>query len=382
MHIHICLVSAQLLANYIPIRMDKPDLVILLSSTAMRQQAQRFSHLLQQQGVAHQTRHDVPDAGMAEIQRFAAALLQTLQHEYPAAALTVNITGGTKLMSIGLLDVFAAAGQRIIYTDTAKNRLESLQDGGLEPLQAVLGIRDYLQANGATVLHTQSADEVWHGRAWQRREAAQLLAGITQHPPLKSLITVLNALSLKALAPNGEELLYPQQCFTHPLNGEWRAMVQQLVAMQLLAVLPNQQDVVFLDAERTRFLCGHWLEEYAWLVAERVGLDEVACGVDIEWENSRTRNELDVVAVHNNRLLAIECKTARFGNRGSKGNDVLYKIDSISHELKGLYGETVLLSAWGVPPVMMARAKTQQVRILRPLELEAYLKQWMELSKK
>lgn len=381
MHIHVCLVSQQLLANYIPIRMDKPDQVHLLSSRAMQAQGltERFERMLQQQGITHVTYPDVPDAGMADIQRFARNLAVTLQAGYPQARLTINITGGTKLMSIGLLDVFGAAGHRIIYTDTAKDRLELVQDGSLEPLQAVLGIRDYLQANGANILHSQSSDEVWHARALQRRAAAQLLANITQQPRLKSLITVLNALGLKALSANGEELLHPQQRFTYPLKDEWLATVQQLVDIKLLALLPNRQDAVFLDADRTRFLCGHWLEEYAWLVAERAGLDDVACGVNIGWYNSRTRNELDVLAVHNNRLLAIECKTARFGDLGNKGNDVLYKIDSIGDNLKGLYGQTVLLSAWDVPSAMQERAKTQQVKILLPHELPGYVHRWAGL---
>lgn len=41
MNIHICLVSAQLLANYIPIRMEQPDQVHLVSSAEMQRKNTR-----------------------------------------------------------------------------------------------------------------------------------------------------------------------------------------------------------------------------------------------------------------------------------------------------------------------------------------------------
>ncbi len=383
MNIHVCLVSAQLLANYIPVLMDRPDLVMLLSSSRMRVEAGRFARMLQQQGIRHSIRHDVPDAGFASIQQFAAELLAELQEKYPQAALTVNITGGTKLMSIGLLGVFTAAGQRIIYTDTAKGQLEQIQANAamLEPLRAVLDVRDYLQAYGANTVSCLSDDPTWHTSATRRRVAAQHLAALSGEPRLRSLIKVLNALGMKALSPKGERLLAPQQAFDRPLTPEWREAVQPLLDANLLSLLPNQQDVVFLDAERTRFLSGHWLEEYAWLVAEQLGLNDVACGVEIRWEKSDTYNELDVLVVHDNRLLVLECKTGVFASKNSpvKGvdpNSVLYKIDSIGDSIKGLYGKVALLSVWELPEEAQERARTQKVEIINPQQLPDFLAQW------
>lgn len=381
LHIHICLVSAQLLANYIPVLMDKPDLVVLLSSSQMRVEAGRFARMLQQQNIKHSVRYDVPDAGFANIQTFATELLHELQEKYPKATLTVNITGGTKLMSIGLLDVFAPAGHRLIYTDTAKGNLELVHNASLEPLEAVLTVHDYLQAYGANTVTCLSNDPMWHTGALQRRAAAQHLAEVSERPHLKSLIKVLNALGIKALSSKGERLLAPQQAFERPLNAEWRAALEPLIAAKVLDVLPNDQDIVFYDAERTRFVCGHWLEEYAWSIAEQLGLDDVACGVEIRWEKSDTYNELDVLVVHNNRLLILECKTGVFASKNStaKGadpNGVLYKIDSIGDSLKGLYGKVGLLTVWDLPPEAQERARTQRVEVLHPQQLRDFLTDW------
>lgn len=378
MHIHICLVSAQLLANYIPIRMDKPDQVHLVSSLDMQKKGltTRFETLLARGGFTSVTHTGMPDAGMAEIQRFTRVLYDKVTQAYPTARITVNITGGTKLMSVAILDIFSAAGHAIIYTDTAKDTLERVHNCGLEPLPAVLGIEEYLLAYGAKLYDSASSHAEWQTRAFNRRAAAELLARATQDKKLKTLITVLNAMVMNALSPNGDELLVPEQAFKFPLTAEQLKLVKLLAEQGLFTLHKNRLSVTFLDAERTRFICGHWLEEYAWHIAEQTGLNEVACGVEIDWENSRTCNELDVLAVHNNRLLIIECKTVRFSDDRQKSNNTLYKINSLGESLRGLFGQKVLLSAWGVSPTMLDRAKTQGIKILRPHELAAYIQQW------
>lgn len=382
MHIHICLVSAQLLANYIPIKMDKPDKVHLVSSTAMQKQGltKRFETMLSDQHIAFETHLNMPDAGMAAIQTYTHQLYQHLQQQNGQTQITVNITGGTKLMSVAFLDIFGAAGHRIIYTDTANDALESILDCKTEHLPSILTIPEYLQAYGATIKNIASAEFDWKTRALQRREATHLLASLTQNAKLKSLITVINAMALKALSNNGEELLNPQQAFTYPVNNaEWLQAIKVLEKYELLQLQPNRQDVTFTNAEHTRFLCGHWLEEYTWELAESSGLDYVECGVEISWGNAI--NELDVLAVHNNRLLLIECKTTNFADKKQNPNNILYKINSIGESLRGLFGQKVLLSASQPAPAMYERAKTQGIKILRPHELQTFIKQWAKIDK-
>ncbi len=95
----------------------------------------------------------------------------------------------------------------------------------------------------------------------------------------------------------------------------------------------------------------------------------------------KTHNELDLVLVHNNRMLIIECKTMRFGNNQQKDSDVLYKIDSLGDDLKGLYGELWLVSAREPSDNMRDRAKDRRINIIAPAELKNFrsrLQQWMK----
>jgi len=41
-----------------------------------------------------------------------------------------------------------------------------------------------------------------------------------------------------------------------------------------------------------------------------------------------------------NELLFLECKTLRHGREGAKDADLLYKADSLGHDVRGLFGTT------------------------------------------
>ena len=42
--------------------------------------------------------------------------------------------------------------------------------------------------------------------------------------------------------------------------------------------------VLTIGIEAARYLGGHWLEEYAWLVAEAEGLQDARCSAIVRWE--------------------------------------------------------------------------------------------------
>ena len=74
-------------------------------------------------------------------------------------------------------------------------------------------------------------------------------------------------------------------------------------------------------------------------------------------------------------------KTINFkNNRGKENSEILYKIDSIGEELRGLYGQKILLSASEVDYATHERAKAQGIKILRPDELRQFVAQWAKLT--
>jgi hypothetical protein len=370
MHIHICLVSAQLLANYIPIRMDKPDQVHLVSSAAMQRNGMtaRFQRMLQAQQIETIIHHDMPDSFIAAIHEYALELQETIKATATDAQITLNITGGNKLMMLGMLEIFRPDVQRIIYTDTANNVIECLHDNTNEPLEAVLAIPEYLLAYGATYRKAASDDQAWQIRIGQRKPSTKYLALHAQE--LAGLIGTLNFLANNALSDNGEVLVTPQQQLNDHPGGQWREALRKLAETQVFA-WDGSKTITFGDAESARYVGGIWLEEYVYHIARDAQPDDVRTSVEITWDNSKnTRNELDVLITHNNRMLVIECKTLRLGRDFQKDSDILYKIDSLGADLKGLFGQTWLISAREPTSDMLDRASDRSIRILSPSQIK------------
>ncbi len=380
MNIHICLISNQLLANYIPILMLKPDHVCLISTESMKRSrmTQRFEKMLDAKKIPYETYENMPSVNMPQIHEYALEVIDKIQTKHPNASLILNITGGTKLMSQGFSDIMMAEDAQFIYTDTQHNNLEYLPASDKkapDPLKSVLKIADYLQANGANYKQALSEKQDWLQTINQRKKITKEIA--QQAEPLAAFLGAINRVANEAFSTG---------TLTQKLNnsprGLWRTMLQRYHDAGLIDWQGDTQ-ITFKTDDAARYLGGVWLEEYVYHIAADAKPDDVQSSVKISWEKSKsTHNELDVLLVHNNRMLVIECKTMRFGREGNeqKDADVLYKIDSLGDTLKGLYGEMWLVSAREPNNEMLDRAKDRHITIIAPHELKTLrnkIQQWM-----
>lgn len=113
-------------------------------------------------------------------------------------------------------------------------------------------------------------------------------------------------------------------------------------------------------------------------------MGDVRCGVEVTAADAeRVRNEFDVLACHCNELLVIECKTLRYQEENE--SPVAYKIDSLGQQVRGLFGETWLLSAREPTPNLLERARLARIRIIAPAELpglSSAVRDWMRRPNK
>nr|MDT0252513.1 DUF1887 family CARF protein [Endozoicomonas sp.] len=124
----------------------------------------------------------------------------------------------------------------------------------------------------------------------------------------------------------------------------------------------DEKKIQFTSAESARYMGGRWLEEYVWHIARDAGAECLAAGQDITAEQQRkddVRNELDLVIVHNNRLLLVECKTGQI-QKEQRDSEVIYKLDSLANHAGGLFCERLLVSA---APLDHERKNGQKVKV-------------------
>lgn len=393
MKIHVCLISDQTLQNLIPALMERPDIVWMVVSAQMHKRGldARLKGLLRQMlddpAVIVKECLDVPDTGMPSIRKRALALAEEIDATYEDAKVTLNATGGTKLMAIGFIEEFRSITDRIIYTDTRNRRIEFLpaqQQSRPEEMAIpdVLDVKLYLAAQGFLITQSASDDIEWRSRSNARKQAAKYLGKHAEQ--LGDFIGALNGLADKALEKipgSREEVLKgPLQNLTQTPRGVWADALRVLVEAKILSWQEGSRDIAFYDVERTKFVRGVWLEEYAWHVIRDERAYDVRHAVQIQPTHTQaTENEIDVLAVHSNQLLVIECKTLRF-REGENDNDLAYRIDSLGRAARGLFGETWLLSARKPTPSLEERARENRFRIVGPADLARFrdtVKIWM-----
>jgi len=200
---------------------------------------------------------------------------------------------------------------------------------------------------------------------------------------VQDFIGAINGLANSALGKqvdtNEAVLREPRQSFRTIPRGKWARALAQMARARLVDWRDGGCQIHFIDAESALFLRGGWLEEYAWHVVQGEGAWDARCNVEVTAaDGPHTRNEFDVLACHGNELLVMECKTLRYQEEND--NQIAYKIDSLGQQMRGLFGETWLLSAREPTDTLLERARRARIRIVAPAELPGLpsaVRDWM-----
>jgi hypothetical protein len=344
--------------------------------------SKRFAEILIQLGVPSTTFSSAPDSGFPQMFAYANKTHQRIIKEYPDTGIVLNISGGGKLMAITFLEAWRNKAHLIQYTNMDSNHLEYLPASTeliIKPvkLDPVMNISLFLAAHGVTYISAASDSSVWQKTCTQRQKLTQDLA--THAAEISGMLRVINALSCRARDDTHKTLEHAQQRFSMHPNAAIQTWLQRFEQQGLL-IWDRQQTVEFTSYENAQYLGGFWLEEYIYSAIQTLNPDDISCGVSINWQAAPSiHNELDILVAHNNHLLVIECKTLFLGT--AKDNEIIYKLDSISDELNGLLGSTLLVSAQQPSSIIRQRASTQRIKVAGPEDLkyiDFLIAKWME----
>jgi len=378
--LHLCIATGQNLANLIPALQCGAREVWVLQTPDMRARAGFLCDALKARGITVQ-RIDFADDDVTTLHAQAAGIAERLD----GRAVTINLTGGTKLMTLALTDTLAAdlstndaAKQpHLVYTDTRHHRLDWLRPNPRADVMAdVLRINDILLAQGYRRQPASGGAEAaeWQRAAEERKSLTRKLGGEAEK--LARFFGPLNALAHRALnEPRGPWQPEQELDFT-----PGAANAELLRAAQAAGLLrwDEQTQVVFRDRGAAQYLGGGWVEEFAGLKISGMRPADWAPRLRIESTDGRTPNELDAAVVHGNRLLLVECKAA-----AARDNDVadwIYKASQLARNVGGQMARPLLLSARAIHEPHRQRAKEYGVDVLAAAELATlpdYLRRWM-----
>lgn len=237
----------------------------------------------------------------------------------------VNLTGGTKIMSIGVYNFFRNKQGSIFYMPIGKNVYRKIfpeVKNKEKPINCRVGIEEYLTSYGVEIINKQSTNTLLKSSEYTRRFFEYYI----QAP--SSDIDLLDSL--------------------RPYRGKNNVNIDKINGLEAFLQRLNFDPYSpgRLTKAEIKYLTGEWFEEYiySWLKSG-LGLSEAAIVDGIQIKRKDAQNEFDVMFTYNNALYVIECKNSVFDKQGNKNimNETMYKLAALRMNF-GLFAKAYLFT--------------------------------------
>jgi hypothetical protein len=340
----ICLISDQHVPNLLTVHAVKPDFLILIETKGMKKKnaAENLLKALEIGGLTHfqaEDRHRILSLDDENSIPAAIEVFQNVTSQYPDAQWIVNITGGTKPMSIAAFDFFRSRKDAVIYYVPLNNR-EALNFSGGSPrkLNHKVTAKEFLAGYGFSFNEGSEITEGMVSEQWY--DSSVYLVSNYHNQKIKDFLKNISTLSRKDNRNGRKNGLDIQAA--DKLKLEDRGFLEH--HLEIFPSLKSNGNLISgkLSAPEVCFLTGGWLEVFVWILLSRhldtLGIWDVRLGLHI---SKPIQNELDVTFMQNQSLCFIECKTGE-QKQDKKGIETLYKVEAIKKQFRALKVNTWL----------------------------------------
>ena len=334
----ICLVSNQPMPNLRPILRDSQDFkvtrVILIVSSEMQKYAKGLEKVLNRHGITV-NKHNIDNAydyvGMSA--EFSELINST------KGRILVNITGGTKLMSLALWDAANSNEQtEVIYIRHDNHKGIWLKGSSGEfDINAKMSLDDILDAHN----YKQNDPSSFQPNKKQRDFARMLLDEYADKP---DIIGLLNTVSY--CDTNKKKNISVNFADKKIRKNTLKRLEKILKQAEEAELLKRHEDyLLFPTKNKRKFVCGSWLETAVEDIILEIKQQEENFIEDVKAEvHIRNRNEMDVLVSRSNGLAVIECKTTSYKKElGKREIDVMKQIKE-QQDYGGLTTLNILVS--------------------------------------
>ena len=321
-HIHVCLVSDQTIPNILGIHHFEPDELLFITTEDMERKNKVSAILktLDRLGMKFEiypTSVTVREDSILDCHKKIDKWIEGKED----SEFIINLTCGTKIMSIAAYEYFKDYSSKMIYIPIPQNEFicpfPKKSPGRSTALDLRLNVVQYLTAYGLDIVN-EAKLSLYHNEASRRRELSNWL--VKHYSNIKNLLVWLGG-NLRDYRDDKEYYLQGQFSGANELEVE---------LMEKLGFKRKVDNIsVKLNRSYIRYLTGGWLEEYCFNeIAELKGkgIDDVVLNLKLR----KGGNEFDVMFTKDNALYFVECKS--LDQETDKKADILYKIGALQKE--------------------------------------------------
>ena len=321
-HVHVCLVSDQTIPNILGIFHFNPDKLLFITTQDMEKKEKVSSILktLNRLGRRYDERYakiNIQEDSILDCHRKIEKWIKGKED----ADFIVNLTCGTKIMSIAAYEYFKDYSSKMIYIPIPKNEFISpfpkKSPGRSTALDLRLNVVQYLTAYGLDIVNEAKLSG-YHNEASRRRELSNWL--VKHYIKTKNLLVWL-----------GGNLRDHRDDKEYYLEGQFSGATESEVELMEKLGFSRKGDNISIKLNRStlRYLTGGWLEEYCFNELAELkgkGIDDVVLNLKLR----KGGNEFDVMFTKDNALYFVECKS--LDQETDKKADILYKIGALQKE--------------------------------------------------
>lgn len=246
----------------------------------------------------------------------------------------VNITGGTKLMSLAVFNFFNGKENcQIYYQPIGKSLQELYPQTHKYDIFELLSLEEYLYANGITFSFSNECV-----KDWDFNKSVYDLCVKENRADIAGLVILQNTSYFKNIYKRKDNLDFTEVDEEKFFIKDFPIITKEKI-ISLIKTFGFDEHKV--EDKQIRYISGGWFEEYVYqkICREYENVDEKNVALNVHIQKGNDKNELDVIYLdRDNQLHVIECKSFVDGKEGQKVlNDALYKLQAIIKSKFGLF---------------------------------------------
>ena len=281
-------------------------------------------------------------------------ILKHIFNENQDNNLIFNASSGYRMMVLVTLEHFTSQKMEAFVVDKFTNHIHWLHPSSKdsEVLVSKLKIGEYLKLFSSQVLNKGQTN----AETIARQELTHWL--IDNIEQFGSALAAMNHIAMRA------DISLQFHMDKH--YSRKRILQQILSRFEDIGLLSIHHNKIVFKNEDSRFYCnGGWLENHVFntifhMRKSRESISDISKGIEIVRAQGTVKNEIDVIAMANNRLHIIECKTRKFTNKNhanTPGAAAIYRLDTLKESMGGNSGKAMLVSYQRLSRYTEQRAK-------------------------
>lgn len=341
----VCLVSDQHIPNLLTVKAIRPDYLVLVITDRMKKKLPLFLDALAAGGLDYYRKYSVTEIKKENSFDEIRMSLTAAHASDPDREWILNITGGTKPMSIGAYMFAREHGFRALYIveNDQQNAIDLTGGKALSLAGQHVTTAEFLAGYGYKILNPRALER----QNQQARDLMGLSALLTAHHDDRDLSNCLGRLQGMKGNANGnawEKEKYNQYDKKGLVLSRddpvflRNSVIRKEIAQKFGLSEERENLIGHLDKKAAEFLTGKWLEYFVFGLLSPLEPEYVRClqsGLSFGHSGDGENNELDVSFMTERKLCMIECKT---GSQGydPKGDQVIYKTEAIKDGIRAL----------------------------------------------